>query len=228
MTWCCSNLAMFHTMRGDFQAAEEVIEKGLSLARENGFALYEVGILSFRIIGKAAQGDFEDIQRAARQARKSAGGDYELARTWARSAVAEALIRAGQIDDALNLLKQAAALSERNHERYVDPELSRIMGELAARQSEAEGNWGKVAEGYRVSAERLFREAIDKARAGGAKIFELRATISLGRLLLKSGRPQEARDLLHELFDRFTEGFETRELKQAAALLDQFGAMSVQ
>jgi predicted ATPase len=72
--------------------------------------------------------------------------------------------------------------------------------------------------------ERDFREAIEVAQRMSAKSWELRATMSLARLLAKQGRRDEARTMLADVYNWFTEGFDTADLKDAKALLDQLGA----
>jgi predicted ATPase len=72
-----------------------------------------------------------------------------------------------------------------------------------------------------VRAEGCFRYAIEMAREQGAKLSELRATISLARLLDKQGHREEARSKLSEIYNWFTEGFDTADLKEAKALLDE-------
>jgi len=74
-----------------------------------------------------------------------------------------------------------------------------------------------------VEAERCFRIAIDTARHQAARLFELRATISLARLLDKQGKLDQARAMLTEIYNWFTEGFECADLKDAKALLDELG-----
>jgi predicted ATPase len=78
---------------------------------------------------------------------------------------------------------------------------------------------GNVAE-----AERYLRTAIDVARRQGAKLYELRATVSLGRMLKQQSKADEARQMLSEIYSWFTEGFDTADLKEAKALLDQLRA----
>src|SRR5713226_9051564 len=88
-------------------------------------------------------------------------------------------------------------------------ETIRLRGELRLKQGQTE------------LAEADFREAIALAQKMGAKAWELRATMSLARLLAKQGRRDEARAMLAEIYGWFTEGFDTRDLKDAKALLDQ-------
>ena len=75
-----------------------------------------------------------------------------------------------------------------------------------------------------VEAERCLRTAIDVARRQSARLFELRATVSLARLLRDTNRRDEARAMLAEIYNWFTEGFDTADLKDAKALLDELSA----
>ena len=75
-----------------------------------------------------------------------------------------------------------------------------------------------------VVAEACFRKAIEIARAQSAKWRELTATTRLARLLRDTGRHDEARSMLAEIYNWFTEGFDTADLKEAKALLDELGA----
>ena len=77
-----------------------------------------------------------------------------------------------------------------------------------------------------VEAAQCFRDAIEVARQQSAKSLELRATMSLARLLTKQGRRNEARTMLSEIYDWFSEGFDTADLKDAKALLDRLGSES--
>jgi len=78
--------------------------------------------------------------------------------------------------------------------------------------------------GNAAEAERCLRTATDVACRQGAKFFELRATVSLARLLKREGKMEEAAQMLAEIYARFTEGFDTAELKDAKALLDELTA----
>jgi predicted ATPase len=93
---------------------------------------------------------------------------------------------------------------------FFDSELHRLRGEFLL-VSGPQGN---------RAAQQCFRTALEIARRQSAKSWELRATMSLARLLTKQGRRDEARRTLSEIYDWFTEGFDTRDLKEAKALLD--------
>ena len=116
---------------------------------------------------------------------------------------------AGQIDDGLALLDETLQTIERTGERWVEAELYRHKGQLLLRQ------------GHAVAAEELYRKALSIAREQEAKLWELRAAVSLTRLRRDQGRRAEARDLLAPVYGWFTEGFDTADLKEAKALLDE-------
>jgi predicted ATPase len=97
---------------------------------------------------------------------------------------------------------------ERTEERWLEAELYRQRGQLMLRQGRTE------------AAEELYRKALDVARKQETKLWELRAAVSLARLRRDQGRRPEARDLLAPVYNWFTEGFDTQDLKEAKALLE--------
>jgi predicted ATPase len=124
--------------------------------------------------------------------------------------LAEAYAGAGRIEDALRALDEGLPYAE-TEEPYYEAELHRLCGELLLMR----GNPNEH------EAERHFRRAIEIARQQQAKSWELRATTSLARLLAKQGKRAEARTMLAEVYGWFTEGFDTADLKDAKALLDE-------
>jgi len=127
--------------------------------------------------------------------------------------LAEGLACAGQLDDAMATVDEALARSERNEDRWCFPWLLRIKGELVLLENGPDAA---------AAAEDHFRRALDWARRQGALSWELRAATSLARMWRNEGRRKEAAGLLAPVYDRFTEGFETTDLKIAKSLLDQF------
>jgi hypothetical protein len=125
--------------------------------------------------------------------------------------MAEALGRAGKIADGLAVAEGAIARSEQNEGRWAIAELLRVKGGLLLLQR------GSTAA---ATAEDYFRQALDWAHRQGALSWELRAATSLARLLHDQGRAADALALLQPVYDRFTEGFDTVDLKAAKALLD--------
>ena len=125
---------------------------------------------------------------------------------------AEALACAGEIDDALEVLAETTESVERAGELWIVPEFLRRKGELLL----ARGGPGET-----TVAEDHFRQALDSARRQSALSWEFRAATSLARLWCGQNRRAEAVSLLQPVYDRFTEGFDTADLKTAKALLDE-------
>jgi len=116
---------------------------------------------------------------------------------------------AGQMEEAVTLLDDALQIAERTGERWVEADLYRLKGQMLSRK------------GCSQAAEELYCEALEIAEEQGAKIWELRAGVSLARLRRDQGRRTEARNLLAPIYGWFTEGFGTPDLKEAKALLEE-------
>jgi hypothetical protein len=123
---------------------------------------------------------------------------------------------AGAINDALVSVERA--LQTNPEELVYQPLALTLRGEMRLRS--------EVMAGKPQSrlAEQDFRESIDLAQTMSAKSWELRATTSLARLLDRQGRREEARAILAEIYNWFTEGFDTADLKDAKALLNEMGS----
>jgi len=120
---------------------------------------------------------------------------------------------AGRVEEATTLLDDALEIAERTGERWFAAELTTHKGRLPHRR------------GHTEAAEELYRKAQSIAEEQGAKLWELRAAASLARLRRDQGRRGEARDLLAPVYGWFTEGFDTPDLKEAKALLDELGGI---
>jgi predicted ATPase len=128
---------------------------------------------------------------------------YRLARA------AEAHWAAGETEAGLQLI--ATAIDDRG-DRWVAPELHRVKGDLYR------------SAGNSVTAEQCLKDALESARMQKARLLELRAAMSLARLWRDQGKPQQARELLAPVYGWFTEGFDTRDLKEAKLLLKELAA----
>jgi predicted ATPase/DNA-binding winged helix-turn-helix (wHTH) protein len=128
------------------------------------------------------------------------------------SALAEGLAGVGHVTDGIAAIDEALARSERDEERWYVPELLRVKGELVLREDAPDA--ASIAEDH-------FRQALHWARQQGALSWELRAATSLARLRRDQDRTRAAREILAPVYDRFTEGFETTDLKAAKCLLDR-------
>ena len=141
-----------------------------------------------------------------------------MARSYFLALLAEAHGQAGQAEEGLATLAEALAFVEQTEERFYEAELYRLTGELSL-QSQAAGQKSKVEE----EAEACFQKALDIARDQQAKSWELRAATSLARLWQQQGKTAKAHQLLSEIYDWFTEGFDTKDLQEAKALLEELG-----
>jgi predicted ATPase len=135
---------------------------------------------------------------------------YSLSRSMFAAMLAEACASVGQIDDALSALDEALPFAQAE-EPYFEAELNRQRGVLLLMQDVSNA----------AQAQQFFRTAIEISRRQKAKSWELRATTSLARLLDKQGHREEARAMLARIYNWFTEGFNTPDLKGAKALLDE-------
>jgi len=133
------------------------------------------------------------------------------------SLLAESYGKAGQPEEGLKALTEALDLVNKTDERYVEAETHRLKGELALQRSEP----GDSSSTAQTEAEAYFLKAIDIARRQQAKSLELRAVMSLGRLWQHQGKAKEAHEMLSEIYRWFTEGFDTADLKDAKALLEE-------
>jgi predicted ATPase len=124
--------------------------------------------------------------------------------------LAEACLAAGRAEEGLSAVREALTETEKTQVPFYEGELNRLEGELVL-----------LAEPDESGAEALFRKALALASPQQAKSWELRAAVSLARLLAHQGRREEARALLAPIYGWFTEGFDTLDLKQAKSLLDQ-------
>jgi predicted ATPase len=125
--------------------------------------------------------------------------------------LAEAYQKAGQAEAGLALLTEALAVVHKSEERMWEAELYRLQGEVLLTLPPSRAL---------SSPEACFRQALDIARRQQAKSLELRAAMSLSRLWQRQRKKKAARQLLAEIYGWFTEGFDTADLQEAAALLD--------
>jgi hypothetical protein len=214
-------------------------EARLMLSTEGGYATGRA--LSEIYLGWAAAiaGDLEGgIARMRNHMLelRAVGSEYINDRCLAFIAIAQG--RMGRFEEALQTVDESFQFIERTGQRYYEAELHRLRGELllgqytskdssqAASQagSQAASQAGSQAASKVVGAEQCFRTAIEISRRQHARSWELRAATSLARMLARHGRRDEARALLAEIYHWFTEGFDTADLKDAKALLDELGA----
>jgi predicted ATPase len=127
--------------------------------------------------------------------------------------LAEACEEAGHSEEGHDALNEAFDLASKTQECWFEVELYRLKGRLLLMHNQSSAK----------QAASCFERAIEIAQKQSAKSLELRATTSLARLLTQQGRRAEAHALLAEIYGWFTEGFDTADLKDAKALLNELG-----
>jgi class 3 adenylate cyclase/tetratricopeptide (TPR) repeat protein len=208
--------SVVHCFRGEAAAASNFADAMFHLAHDQGFRGFLDMAIAQRGVVLIASGHAEEGISQLREGLDHSEGGFEVMRTFFLAYLAEGYGLVGRVDEGFAALAEAMALVESTGVCVYEAELYRIKGELTLKQPEAGSN-SKVQE----DAETYFRQALKVARLQSAKSWELRATMSLARLLAKQGRRGEARAMLAEIYGWFTEGFDTADLKDAKALLHE-------
>jgi predicted ATPase len=193
---------------------EEIANALVSYTREHGFALFlgyglllQGGILTLRGRGEAA---VEQINEAVAALQATGIRRYD---PMILVFLAEALALKGAVAEGLRTVAAALAAADASGTHWADAELYRVRGYLL----------GLLPSDDATEVESCFRIALKVAREQGTRGFELRAAVSLARLLANQGRQHEARDLLGPIYGWFTEGFDTPDLQEANRLLGELG-----
>jgi class 3 adenylate cyclase/predicted ATPase len=195
--------AWVHQQRGEIQAVHERVETGVALAAEQGFTrrAQQGAVLQGWVM--VQEGKWQEGIHKIGQGPASAFGQLFYA-----PPLAEAYGKVGQTEEGLRVIIEELGRMHKIGERFFEPELHRIKGELLLQS--------RVQE-----AEACFQKAVEVARSQSAKSLELRAAMSLSRLWQRQRKTAEARQLLGDIYGWFTEGFDTADLKAAKALLDE-------
>jgi len=204
--------ASFNRLRGMDQAALDFAAEASAIGEEQRFPLFVIlADLQRGIIASSRGETAEGLALVRRACADYAAIGQSSGRTGQLGALAYCCERAGEVDEALDLLNMALERANVTQERYFEAELYRYRAEWLVghhRASEAE-------------AESCYERALAVSRNQKAKFWELRATIGLARLWRGQGKRTEARDLLAPIYGWFTEGFDTPVLRDAKALLDE-------
>jgi class 3 adenylate cyclase/predicted ATPase len=208
LVYALSRAATSFTFCRDFAAAQAQADEIVALADERGKALENLirGRL-FALTGKASDA-VQTVTSGIASLRSTGATLNEPIHLWH---LAIAYAELGRIDDAQRCIDDTMENVERSKERWCEAEVHRIAGEIALKSSTPDTE----------KAEKYFDRALAVARQQHAKSWELRAAMSMARLWRDQGKVQQARELLASVYDWFTEGFDTLDLKDARALLDE-------
>jgi predicted ATPase len=200
---------------GNYATATKHSDELIALANEKGALYWKARGLLNRGNALALAGRASDALRAmisGINAYRSAGSTAQMP-SWL-SHLARAYAVLGNLDDARSCIGEAITTIETTKERLEEAEVHRTAGEIALKSLEPDA----------AKAQTHFERALDIARQQQAKSWELRAAMSLARLWRDQGKVREARELLAPVYGWFTEGFDTRDLKEAKALLDELAS----
>jgi class 3 adenylate cyclase len=204
------------SFRGDFKRVLETAAEAMKVSADFGFPIWSIIARIRNAWARALSGEVGGAVNCIREGLAEFDSlKFYLARALYLCLLSETQALAGEIDEATVSVEQA--LQENSEEVLYRPLVLTLRGELRL-QSDHRG--GACFE----NSEHDFHEAIRVARSISAKSLELRATMSLARMLKEQGRREEARTMLADIYGWFTEGFDTADLKDAKALLDQLGA----
>jgi predicted ATPase len=229
--------------RREADAARERADSVITLSTGQGFALWLAWASTMRGCAWAHEGRHQQgITQVQEGLAMSLATGTKLARTEFLCVLAEVCIKAGRFEEGGRAVAEALAAADQHESRLCEAEVHRLKGELLLTQSPYDRNGAMRHEltnlqsadqelspleglGIRYAndaeAQSCFERAITIARNQNAKSWELRATTSLARLLVRQSRREEARALLAAIYNWFTEGFDTADLKDAKALLEE-------
>jgi class 3 adenylate cyclase/predicted ATPase len=211
LAYALSRAANSYTFCGNYAAAHAQVDELIALADEKGKAVGTA--LRGRLF--ALTGNASDAVRAITSGitslRSTGATLYEPWHLWH---LAMSYTEIGQPDDALRCIDDALDKVERSKERWCEAEVNRVAGEVALRSPAPDTE----------KAEKYFGRALAVARRQQAKSWELRAAMSMARLWRDQGKTQQARELLAPVYGWFSEGFDTLDLKEAKALLNELRA----
>ena len=209
------NGSFTHMLRGDHAGANAQADELVALADEKAALLWKAFGMSMQGCLRALTVNASDAVHMITSgiaALRSTGGTLWTP-LWL-SHLTRAYAELGQFDDAWRCIGEAMSATEATKERWYEAEVHRTAGEIALKSLQSDT----------AKAEAYFERSLAVARQQQAKSWELRAAMSMARLWRSQGKPQQARELLAPVYGWFTEGFDTLDLKEAKALLDELAA----
>jgi adenylate cyclase len=216
---------LLSSMRRDALALRQSADELMQWADDRGMRGWVAAGILYQGEARVRQGEVQvgiERMREGMEGFRARGAGVHLSGT--RCCIAEAQAMSGCLKDGLATLDAALALAEESGEHHWKAELYRVKGELLLAQDDDVQARAGLHANAGSQPERCFQHAIEVARRQQAKSWELRATTSLCRLWQKQGKTTEARRRLSGIYDWFTEGFETPDLTEAKALLEELSS----
>jgi predicted ATPase len=204
--------ALYHQLCREERCTQERAESALSVAQEQGFSYwmaFGAMLYGWALVHQGQAQEWSEQLTQGFRAFQATG--VQIWRPYFLALLAEAHGTIGEHETGLAVLTEALALVDTTGVRWYAPELYRLKGELLLAQSPDN----------HTEAKTFFHHALNIARNQQAKSFELRTVTSLARLWQSQGKRDEARQVLGDVYHWFTEGFDTPDLKDAKALLDE-------
>ncbi len=220
-------VAKLYAYRREVHMVREQVETLIALSIEQGFAQWVGAGMELQGIALIEQGAFAEgltLLRRSRAAIEQTG--QRLGLTMTSLALAQGYGKAGQAREGERVVAEALTFVETTGERACEAELYRLKGELTLQTwSGARSQWSVIdlhspTPSPQAEAEACYLKAIEIARQQQAKSWELRATLCLARLWQQQGKRAEAHKMLADVYNWFTEGFDTKDLQEAKALLN--------
>jgi predicted ATPase len=215
LMWALFHLAIPYTLCGNYAAAAAQAQEVVALAEEKGSPYWKaLGMMNqgsvMALTGRASEA--VEMLISGISSYRTTGATIYL--TLYLSRLARAHAELGQFEEAWRCIGEAMTAVETKKEKWCEAEVHRVAGEIALKSPGSDT----------TKAQTHFERALSVARAQQAKSWELRAATSLARLWRDQGKRQQARNLLAPVYGWFTEGFDSRDLKEAKALLDELAA----
>jgi tetratricopeptide (TPR) repeat protein len=211
VTYAVGLISRVFVASGNYAAANALLDEGIAWTDEKGAVFWKAMATAIKGCVFAMTGKPSDAVQLI------TSGIAEWRSTGATAGISVYLIHLttayadnGQFDDAWRCIHEATLSIKTTKETIYEAEVNRVAGEIALKSPEQDA----------ARAEAYFERALVVARQQQAKSFELRAAMSLARLWRDQGKVRQARELLAPVYGWFTEGFDTRDLKEAKALLD--------
>ena len=214
LTYAMFYAIRLHLLRGEAREADKLAEAALPLSIEHKFTFWSSMIpfmqgWSLSLQGRGAEG----VPQMRATLTDVLATGVKVVRPVFCSLLSQAYGKEGQLEEAWRMLSDALRAAEESGQRYHEAETYRFKGELHLREAVPDVEQAGIS----------FQRALDVARRQQAKSWELRAATSLARLWRDQGKRAESYDLLAPVYGWFTEGFDTADLKEAKALLDELG-----